>query len=55
MGLWVLTAMVHAILHKDMKLAKKLARWVPKLTDKKTKKERVRMCEAFIAIIAAVP
>ncbi len=36
----LLTKMVHATLHKDLKLAKKLARWVPRLLDEMIKKAR---------------
>ncbi len=36
---WHITKMVHATLHKDMKLSKKSARWVSKLMDEEMKKE----------------
>jgi hypothetical protein len=49
------TKIVHAILHKDLKLSKKSGRWLPKLADKEMKNERVRVCEAFVAMIAVVP
>jgi hypothetical protein len=42
------TDTIDATLRKDLKLFKKLARWLPKLTDKEMKKERVRMCDAFV-------
>ncbi len=38
-GPWHITKMVHATLHKDMKLSKKSARWVSKLMDEEMKKE----------------
>jgi hypothetical protein len=44
---------VPAILHKDLKLSKKLAMWLPKLLDKGMKKEQVRTCEMFGAMVAA--
>jgi hypothetical protein len=44
-----------AILHQDLKLSVKSVRWLPKLMDKEMKKERVRTCEAFIAMIVAIP
>jgi hypothetical protein len=47
--------MVHATLHKDLQRWKKSASWVTKLLDKEIKKERIRMCKAFIAIIAVTP
>jgi hypothetical protein len=46
---------VHAIHPKHLKLSKKSARWLPNLTDKGMKKEQVRTCKAFVAMIAAVP
>jgi hypothetical protein len=49
------TERVHAILLKDLLLCKKSTRWLPTLIDKKMKKEQVRMCKAFIAMIPAVP
>ncbi len=39
---------------KDLKLSKKSARWLTKLTDKEMKKEQVRMCEAFVSNFATV-
>jgi hypothetical protein len=47
--------MVHATLHNDLKLCKKSAKWLSKLMDKEMKKERVKTCEAFIALIPTVP
>jgi hypothetical protein len=44
----LLTKMVQAILYKDLKLSEKLPRWLPKLTDKEMKKERVRTCKALL-------
>jgi hypothetical protein len=43
------------MVHKDLKLSKMSARWISKLTDNEMKKERVRTCEVFVAIIAVVP
>ncbi len=48
------TNMVHATLHKDLKLSKKFARRLLKLTDTEMKKERARMYKAFKVMIAAV-
>ncbi len=42
---------IHNTLHQDLKLSKKLARWVPKLLTDKMKGERVRRSEAFLAMI----
>jgi hypothetical protein len=42
---------IHSILHKDLGLEKKPARWVPKLLNTEQKEERVRTCSAFIATI----
>jgi histone-lysine N-methyltransferase SETMAR len=42
---------VHSILHKDLGLEKKSARWVPKLLSSEQKEERVRTCSAFIAAV----
>jgi hypothetical protein len=50
----VMTQMVHATLHKDLQLSKKLARWMTILVDKEIKKEQVRTCEASVDIFAAV-
>jgi hypothetical protein len=44
---------VHAILHKDLQLSKKLAWWVIKLLYEEMKKEQFRMCKVIIAMIAA--
>jgi hypothetical protein len=40
---------INSILHKDLGLEKKSARWVPKLLSVEQKEERVRTCAAFIA------
>jgi hypothetical protein len=45
---------IHTTLHKNLQLSKKSARWPTKLLIEEMKKERVRMCEALVAIIAAV-
>jgi hypothetical protein len=42
---------IHSILHKDLGLEKKSARWVPKLLSVEQKEERVRTCTAFIAAV----
>jgi hypothetical protein len=47
--------MVQAILHKDLQLSKKLARWLTKMVYYEIKKEQVRMYEAFVMINAAIP
>jgi hypothetical protein len=39
-------------LYKDLKVSKKSARWAIKLLYKEMKKERMRTCEAIIAMIA---
>jgi hypothetical protein len=46
--------MVHATLHKDLQLSKKSTSWVTKMLDDEIKKERLRMCEAVMAMIAVV-
>ncbi len=46
------TKTVHATLHKDLKLSKESAKWVPKLVDEEIKKEQVRTSEVIVAIIA---
>jgi hypothetical protein len=46
--------MVHTTLHKYLKLSKKFARWMTRLLDQKMKKELVRTCEVFRAIITTV-
>ena len=43
--------MIFAILHKDLGLVKKSARWVPKFSPKEQKKERIRICCNFAATI----
>jgi histone-lysine N-methyltransferase SETMAR len=42
---------MHNILHKELGLVKKSARWVPKLLSEDQKKERVRICTDFVAAI----
>jgi hypothetical protein len=42
---------IHSILHKDLGLENKSARWLPKLLSEEQKEERVRTCRAFIAAI----
>jgi hypothetical protein len=39
------------ILHQDLGLEKKLARWVPKLLSEEQKQERLRVCSDFIAAV----
>jgi hypothetical protein len=48
-GISVKTA--HAILHKDLGLAKKSTRWVPWLLNSDQKQERVRTCHQFLAAV----
>ena len=43
--------MILAILHKDLGLVKKSARWVPKFLPDEQKKERIRICCNFAATI----
>ena len=40
---------IHKILHDDLGLSKKSARWVPKLLSKEQMQERVRVCKKFVA------
>ena len=40
---------IYNILHDDLGLIKKSARWVPKLLNEEQKQERVRICTNFIA------
>ena len=42
---------IHSTLHKDLNLAKKSARWVPKLLTEAMKMDRVRTSEAFLAMV----
>jgi histone-lysine N-methyltransferase SETMAR len=42
---------VHDILHKDLGLVKKSARWAPRLLNADQKKERVRTCQKFLAAV----
>jgi hypothetical protein len=44
--------MVHATLHKDLQISKKLARWVTNMLYGKMKKERLRTCKAIMGMIA---
>jgi hypothetical protein len=48
-GVWRNT--IHNTLHKALNLSKKSARWVPKLLIDEMKLERVRISEAFLAMI----
>ncbi len=43
--------MIHGALHKDLKLSQKSTRWVTKMLYEK--KERVRVCEVIMVMIAA--
>ena len=47
----VSTQTIHRILHEDLGLSKKSARWVPKLLSKEQKEERVRVCKDFVAAV----
>ncbi len=42
---------MHNILHQELGLVKKTARWVPKLLSEDQKRERVRICTEFVAAI----
>jgi histone-lysine N-methyltransferase SETMAR len=42
---------MHNILHQELGLVKKSARWVPKLLSEDHKKERVRICTEFVAAV----
>ena len=42
---------IHKILHDDLGLSKKSARWVPKLLSKEQMQERVRVCKKFVAAV----
>ncbi len=42
---------VHAILHKDLGLVKKSARWVPRLLNSDQEQERVQTCQKFLATV----
>jgi hypothetical protein len=39
------------VLHQDLGLEKKSARWVPKLLSEEPKQERIRVCSYFIAVV----
>jgi histone-lysine N-methyltransferase SETMAR len=45
------TQTVHKILHDDLGLSKKSARWVPKLLSKEQMEERVRISSTFVAAV----
>jgi histone-lysine N-methyltransferase SETMAR len=47
----VSTKAIHAMLHKDLNISKKSARWVPKLLSNDMKKERVRTSEEFLKMV----
>jgi len=47
----VSTGTIFNILHDDLGLSKKSARWVPKLLSEEQKQERVRTCEEFVAAV----
>ena len=51
LGLGVSAGTIHSILHNDLGLSKKSARWVPKLLDDDQKQERVRVCQDFVAAV----
>jgi hypothetical protein len=42
---------IHSILHQDLGLEKKSARWVPKLLSDEQKEEQIRTCSSFIAAV----
>jgi hypothetical protein len=42
---------MHNILHMELGLVKKSARWVPKLLSPEQKEERVRICTEFVAAV----
>jgi Transposase (partial DDE domain) len=42
---------IHRILHQDLGLEKKSARWVPKLLSEAQKQERVRVCSDFVTAV----
>ena len=42
---------IHTILHEDLGLVKKSARWVPELLTDAQKEERVRTCKQFTAAV----
>ncbi len=45
--------MIHGALHKDLKLSQKSTRWVTKMLYEEIKKERVRVCEGIMVMVAA--
>jgi hypothetical protein len=46
--------MVHATLHKDLRLSRKFAMRVTELLYKEMKKERLRMPEVIVAMITGI-
>jgi hypothetical protein len=46
---------IFTILHQDLGLEKKSARWVPKLLSEEQKQERIRVCSDFIAAVHRRP
>ena len=42
---------IHKILHDELGLSKKSARWVPKLPSQEQKERRVELCQNFIAAV----
>jgi hypothetical protein len=42
---------MHNILHEELGLVKKSARWVPNLLSTEQKEERVRICSKFVAAV----
>jgi hypothetical protein len=40
--------MIHGVLHDDLGLEKKSARWVPKLLNEKQKQQHVDVCSEFV-------
>ncbi len=44
-------SMIHAMLHADLGLEKKSARWVPKLLNDDQKQQRIEVCSEFIKAV----
>jgi hypothetical protein len=42
---------IHAVLHDDLGLEKKSARWVPKLLNDNQKQQRVEVCSEFVKVV----
>ena len=42
---------IHKVLHEELGLSKKSARWVPKLFPQEQTQERVRVCRKFVAAV----